>query len=80
VKKVMEHVYEKIVMADNNPNSNNTTSQVQIPPEELSQLAEQKIELYCNDMLLDHKMDLRTVRSFIWKGSNDLVLHYKVLK
>jgi len=83
VKKVMEHVYEKIVMVDNPPNSSNDKvngGQSPLTAEELSHLAETKIELYCNEMLLDFKMDLRTVRYFIWKSSADLNLHYKVLK
>ena len=79
VKKVMEHVYEKIVMADNGSSSSNN-DKPPMAPEELSELAENKIEIHCNDMLLDPKMDLRTIRYFIWKSSSDLVLQYKVLK
>ena len=79
VKKVMEHVYEKIVMADNGSNSSNS-EKPPIPPEELSVLAENKIEIHCNEMLLDPKMDLRSIRHFIWKSGSDLVLQYKVLK
>jgi len=77
VKKVMEHVYEKIVLSDNGNNSNNSEK---MPPEELSALAEAKVEIHCNDMYLDPKMDLRTIRSFIWKSSSDLVLQYKISK
>lgn len=79
VKKVMEHVYEKIVMADNGSSSSNSDK----PPlssDELSVLAETKIEIHCNEMLLDPKMDLRSIRHFIWKSTSDLVLQYKVLK
>lgn len=79
VKKVMEHVYEKIVLSDNNSNSANN-DKPSIPPEELSSLAEGKVEIHCNDMLLDPKMDLRTIRYFIWKSTSDLILQYKILK
>ena len=48
VKKVMEHVYEKIVLSDNGNNSNNSEK---MPPEELSTLAEAKVEIHCNDMV-----------------------------
>ena len=54
IRKVMEHVYEKIVIADNAPPTPTTPngekqSQPQIPPEELAMLAEAKVELHCND-------------------------------
>ena len=53
----MEHVYEKIVLADNTSSTSSTqsgerqNSQSKITPEELdlASLAEAKIELYCND-------------------------------
>jgi len=48
IKKVMEHVYEKIVLSDNGNNSN---SSEKMPPEELSALAEAKVEIHCNDMV-----------------------------
>ena len=45
--------------------------------EESSSLAEERVELLCNDTTLDPNMDLRTVKSFIWKSGSDLVLHYR---
>ena len=48
IKKVMEHVYEKIVLNDNNSGSSNS-DKPQMPPEELSSLAESKIDIRCND-------------------------------
>ena len=59
VRKVMEHVYEKIVLADNgssttgSQNGERQNSQPKLPPDELdlAALAEAKIELYCNDMV-----------------------------
>eukprot|EP00112_Aurelia_sp_Birch-Aquarium-sp1_P016107 Seg362.6 transcript_id=Seg362.6/GoldUCD/mRNA.D3Y31 product="WD repeat-containing protein 48" protein_id=Seg362.6/GoldUCD/D3Y31 len=85
IRKVMEHVYEKIVIADNAPSTPTTPtgekqSQPQIPPEELAMLAEAKVELHCNDTTLDPKMDLRTVQNMIWKSKSDLILQYKLLK
>ena len=57
VRKVMEHVYEKIVLADNgssgtaSQNGERQNSQSNMAQEEvdLSALAEAKIGLYCND-------------------------------
>ena len=40
-------------------------------------MAEERVELLCNDTTLDPNMDLRTVKSFIWKSGSDLVLHYR---
>ena len=44
------------------------------------EIAEERVELYCNDKLLDPNMDLRTVKHLIWKSSSDLVLNYKPLR
>lgn len=43
-------------------------------------IAEEKVELLCQDQVLDPNMDLRTVRHFIWKSGGDLILHYRPLK
>ncbi|XP_065063061.1 WD repeat-containing protein 48-like [Rhopilema esculentum] len=87
IRKVMEHVYEKIVLAENTPSGTTATaqnaekqSQTQLNPEELAALAEAKVELYCNDTVLDPKMDLRTVQNLIWKSKTDLILQYKLSK
>ncbi|KAK6061900.1 WD domain, G-beta repeat protein [Cooperia oncophora] len=74
VRKVMEHVYEKIL---NSPESamGETPMPVQIPTN-----IEQKMELYCNDQKLDPDMDLRSVKHFVWKQGGDLLLYYKPLK
>ncbi|KZS16002.1 WD repeat-containing protein 48 isoform X1 [Daphnia magna] len=48
--------------------------------QETSSIAEDKVELLCNDQILEPGMDLRTVRHFIWKSSADLVLHYRPFK
>uniref|UniRef100_A0A8R1I5A5 Uncharacterized protein n=1 Tax=Caenorhabditis japonica TaxID=281687 RepID=A0A8R1I5A5_CAEJA len=67
VKKVMEHVYEKIL---------NTNEVSTIP---LNQI-HTKMEMYCNDQKLDPDMDLRTVKHFIWKQGGELLLNYKSIK
>ncbi|KAF8790016.1 WD repeat-containing protein 48 [Argiope bruennichi] len=89
VRKVIEHVYEKIMGAGSDAGSQ-TASQSggsggqekgeSEKDEERTSIAEEKVELLCQDQVLDPNMDLRTVRHFIWKSSNDLVLHYKAIK
>ncbi|KAK7945105.1 hypothetical protein WMY93_000833 [Mugilogobius chulae] len=81
VRKVMEHVYEKIINLDNE--SQTTSSSTNDKPgeqekeEDMAMLAEEKIELMCQDQVLDPNMDLRTVKHFIWKSGGDLTLHYR---
>uniref|UniRef100_A0A8C9DP85 WD repeat-containing protein 48 n=1 Tax=Prolemur simus TaxID=1328070 RepID=A0A8C9DP85_PROSS len=81
VRKVMEHVYEKIINLDNESqttsSSNNEKSGEQEKEEDIAVLAEEKIELLCQDQVLDPNMDLRTVKHFIWKSGGDLTLHYR---
>jgi len=48
--------------------------------EDSASLAEDRVELLCNDQVLDPNLDLRTVKHFIWKSSSDLVLHYRPLR
>lgn len=72
-----EHVLDKILMENPatgngtgvNSSQNSDTSE-QIP-------AEDKIELFCNEVVCDPSMDLRTVKHFIWKQSGDLTFYYK---
>ncbi|XP_046396386.1 WD repeat-containing protein 48 [Ischnura elegans] len=104
VRKVAEHVYEKVLGAGGNSSgtgaaagadamgtgspgaerpagstqNGNNPSEGEGP--ETASLAEEKVELLCNDQVLDPSMDLRTVRHFIWKNSADVVLHYRPLK
>ncbi|CAM9547553.1 WD repeat-containing protein 48 [Petromyzon marinus] len=81
VRKVMEHVYEKIINAETEsqtPNSpNNDKTREMDKEEDIAALAEEKIELLCQDQVLDPNMDLRTVKHFIWKSGGDLTLHYR---
>lgn len=84
VRKVAEHVLEKVLGAGSESgsvaagpaNADKETEDVQ----DSSSLAEEKVELLCNDIMLEPNMDLRTVRHFIWKSSSDLVLHYRPVK
>ncbi|KAI4727258.1 WD40 repeat-like protein [Aureobasidium sp. EXF-10728] len=41
-----------------------------MPPEEY-------LELYCNNQLIPAKMTLATIRTHIWRGGGDVLLHYK---
>ncbi|KAG8541481.1 hypothetical protein GDO81_028932 [Engystomops pustulosus] len=83
VRKVMEHVYEKIINVDTESqttsSSNNEKQGEQEKEEDIAVLAEEKIELLCQDQvsILDPNMDLRTVKHFIWKSGGDLTLHYR---
>ncbi|XP_054154026.1 WD repeat-containing protein 48-like [Oppia nitens] len=102
VRKVIEHVYEKMLGTNsesgstaaqstsatgstgptnghNNGTKNSDNSGADRDDERLS-IAEEKVELSCQEMVLDPNLDLRTVRHFIWKSGGDLVLHYKPLK
>lgn len=45
-----------------------------------SRTAEERVELLCQDIVLDPNMDLRTVKHFIWKSSSDLLLYYRPIK
>ncbi|XP_037903024.1 WD repeat-containing protein 48 homolog isoform X1 [Hermetia illucens] len=82
-RKVCEHVLEKVLGPEITPSGGNASNSSQnsqsdansegsqIPPED-------RIELLCNDVVVDPNMDLRTVRHFIWKQSGDLTFYYKV--
>lgn len=39
--------------------------------------AEDYLELYCNNQLIPPKMTLATIRTHIWRGGGDVLLHYK---
>ncbi|XP_021773067.1 WD repeat-containing protein 48-like [Chenopodium quinoa] len=38
------------------------------------------IEILCNDQVLSPEMSLATVRAYVWKKSDDLVLNYRVMQ
>ncbi|KAM6953450.1 WD repeat-containing protein 48-like [Aplochiton taeniatus] len=83
VRKVMEHVYEKIINLDSESQagasggSTNDRMSDQKEDEDMALVAEEKVELLCQDQVLVPDMDLRTVKHFIWKSGGDLTLHYK---
>ncbi|VDO31580.1 unnamed protein product [Onchocerca flexuosa] len=81
VRKVMEHVYEKILnVNDANYSENGIPSAAQMLPPSLQANIEERIELYCQDQKLDPEMDLRTVKHFIWKQGGDLILYYRPIR
>lgn len=98
VRKVIEHVYEKMMGSPSETGSqnappssghenssgagerNSSRNNGSDKEEERSSMAEEKVELLCQDQLLDSNMDLRTVKHFIWKSGGDLVLHYRPIK
>lgn len=105
VRKVIEHVYEKMMgsetgstaaaasaasshsdqhashnSAPSAAGNTNSTRNGDRDSEGGSSIAEEKVELLCQDQVLDLNMDLRTVRHFIWKSGGDLILHYRPLK
>ncbi|TSS97513.1 WD repeat-containing protein 48 [Bagarius yarrelli] len=81
VRKVMEHVYEKIINLDTESQTTSSSGTEktgeQEKEEDMAGVAEEKIELMCQDQVLDPNMDLRTVKYFIWKSGGDLTLHYR---
>ncbi|XP_002730546.1 WD repeat-containing protein 48 [Saccoglossus kowalevskii] len=79
VRKVLEHVYEKVMGADNVSQTTASSTERGEPEkdEDTASMAEDKVELLCQDQVLDPNMDLRTVKHFIWKSGGDLSLHYK---
>ncbi|KXJ86706.1 hypothetical protein Micbo1qcDRAFT_152686 [Microdochium bolleyi] len=64
VRKILAYVAERI-----DPDYDETNAEALRP--------EEYLELYCNEQLLPNKMSLATMRAHIWKGGNDVVLHYK---
>ena len=95
IRKVIEHVYEKVICngseagssAAGSPtgggggNNDRDQQQQQQAGDDSGSLAEERVELLCNDQVLDPNLDLRTVRQCIWKSTNeDLVLNYKPIR
>ncbi|XP_071495123.1 WD repeat-containing protein 48-like [Diadema antillarum] len=84
VRKVLEHVYEKVMGAYTASstggaatNDYGTSRDGADRDSELSSISEEKVELLCQDQVLDPNMDLRTVKHFIWKSGGDLTLLYR---
>lgn len=80
IRKVIEHVYDKVMNGGSESGSGcGTPTGERKDRAEASSQAEERVELLCNDQVLDPNMDLRTVKHLIWKSSSDLVLHYRPL-
>ncbi|CAC5371332.1 WDR48 [Mytilus coruscus] len=81
VRKVIEHVYEKVLGQGSETGSqsggNGGGEKTEKEKSSDSAMTEEKVELLCNEQVLDANMDLRTVKHFIWKQSGDLTLHYR---
>ncbi|KAL8354053.1 hypothetical protein RB601_003755 [Gaeumannomyces tritici] len=66
VRKILAYVAERIDPPEDPENPD---------PDALK--PEEYLELYCQDQLLPNSMSLATLRAHIWRGGNDVVLHYK---
>ncbi|KAF7554318.1 hypothetical protein G7046_g6844 [Stylonectria norvegica] len=64
VKKILAYVAERIEPQSEEPDSET------LKPEEY-------LELYCNEELLEPSTSLATLRTHVWKGGSDIVLHYR---
>ncbi|CAL4061854.1 unnamed protein product, partial [Meganyctiphanes norvegica] len=80
IRKVQEHVYEKVLGGGSDAGST-TNNNANDDKAETASIAEERVQLLCNDTILDPNMDLRTVQHFIWGNtSQDLVLFYRPIK
>ncbi|KAF3765531.1 hypothetical protein M406DRAFT_88397 [Cryphonectria parasitica EP155] len=70
VKKILAYVAERI-----DPTLEDAENKTEEDPAALK--PEEYLELYCADQLLPINMTLATMRAYIWKGGNDVVLFYK---
>ncbi|CAN8104053.1 unnamed protein product [Discula destructiva] len=70
VKKILAYVAERIDPTLEDPEQDPEQNPAALKPEEY-------LELYCNDQQLPIDMTLATLRAYIWKNANDVVLHYK---
>ncbi|CAA9993792.1 unnamed protein product [Nesidiocoris tenuis] len=79
--KVAEHVYDKMLGSETGSVAGAGSPADRYEDNDSASLAEEKVELLCNDQPLDPNMDLRTVKAFIWKNNSaDLILHYRPIK
>jgi len=63
---------DKSEAGDSSTQTNKDTSYEQ------SSITENKVELLCNDQVLNTEWNLRTVKHVIWKSGADLILHYRL--
>ncbi|XP_028967296.1 WD repeat-containing protein 48 [Galendromus occidentalis] len=93
VKKVIEHVHEKVIGQNSQEGGTATaastaaattaasTAASNVGASSMPAAASQgQVELLCHDQVLDPNMDLRTVKHFMWKSAGDLVLHFRSTK
>ena len=95
VRKVIEHVYEKMLGTGSEGSSSQFQSNQSNNQEKSSDssffvnadkkkerniIPENKVELLCQDQVLDPNMDLRSIKHFYWKLGTDLVLYYRPIK
>ncbi|XP_076823379.1 WD repeat-containing protein 48-like [Clavelina lepadiformis] len=91
VAKVMDHVHEKIICAnDDTSQSSNNDNPAERSEESPSvadatevnkdsvAAADNKVELLCADQVLDPEYNLRTVKYVFWKSGSDMILHYRL--
>ncbi|ESO12909.1 hypothetical protein HELRODRAFT_184854 [Helobdella robusta] len=74
IKKVIEHVWDKMLgqCVDNGMAVDEGAAAA------THLQSDEKVDILCNDQVLDVNMDLRTVKHFIWKQASDLVLYYRI--
>lgn len=73
IRKVMEHVCEKVIGG-----AGELAGADKMEEEGNVLVGDEKVEILCNDQVLDPDMDLRTVKHFIWRQGSDLLLHYRI--
>ncbi|KAI3724512.1 hypothetical protein L2E82_36292 [Cichorium intybus] len=72
IHKVVNYVVEKMVL---DKSSDTLISDGTLKPWKLKP----SIEILCNNQVLAPEMSLATVRTYIWKKSEDLVLNYRIV-
>ncbi|KAL3077586.1 hypothetical protein niasHT_033696 [Heterodera trifolii] len=82
LRKVMEHVWEKILYPAETATDDGGggASAAHSLATQLPENIEERIELFCNEQKLDSEMDLRTVKHLIWKQGGDLLIFYRPVK
>lgn len=105
IRKVMEHVYEKVLCIEEDSSQTSTTTPTASPvttvethdssleskklpnaattvggrsDEDMLSTAVEKVELLCQEKVLQPHLDLRTVKYHIWKSGSDMIIHYRL--
>jgi len=68
VRKVAKHVYEKLFVQDTDK---------ELDEDYLTEVANNQIEVYCGERLIDPELDLRTVKNLIWKKPGSIEFQYR---